>query len=674
MLQKSQVAYQQAEQLVQKIVAQENSVLTMVPSLTRLAAELTLKSDKIADVRQSLMDLSRQKLAIENAVSELQHIQGSDVSAEDSADQQNAIQGQIWELTQRLEAFRQKYQGKVPADMLEQCTGTLQLYINGLQARGDSREKSDEQLTAPMDALKARAEQLLKEATSLSKTFSDIDRTLNHKLNDSCLGQPVPDLNQQKEKAGEIRAIAIAAQRTLGKGYQEMEGQCKARLNGSTGTQRCQGASCPPTRSSAKPVKPKSLEDDNSTFNKKAFPAYVIVFLNDTIPEKPHEGLMLYKSPPVAGMIHFGDGTGGMYHYAAVGYGPFSDFASVCAVIRGHNEKSVSFPGAYYGETITCEHYAGAVVPPKHPVKPIKNKANSAQPSTSGNKPSTASQTSQSGKSPLDRPDPWNDSRIQGYIDAWLRSAKPNLDPDKYPGDWRFDEWARPIKPGITTSGPPQTRHGWDRYHELWEIRDRLPSSNFCTMGEFIQRRVSGKELSGCAVAPKLGSTPKNVPSQSTAVQRPQTSKPSQESGVPLPGHLGRLAAIPAERWLNGKPDFHRIPPKGMAVVINISKDEHARTCMPQAYHLTRVSQMYPNIISMAIVYGSAAENRQRTQEYFDRLGFKGPVALNPPGLIFSPEVESYMVIGNGLMIEHRCNELWQYLPATDSGLAQPKK
>src|SRR5207244_2141184 len=52
--------------------------------------------------------------------------------------------------------------------------------------------------------------------------------------------------------------------------------------------------------------------------------------------------------------------------------------------------------------------------------------------------------------SPLAKPDPWNDARVQGMIDEWLRTAMP---PSNNPQViMHYNEWAQPLSQSATAT------------------------------------------------------------------------------------------------------------------------------------------------------------------------------------------------------------------------------
>lgn len=124
--------------------------------------------------------------------------------------------------------------------------------------------------------------------------------------------------------------------------------------------------------------------------------------------------------------------------------------------------------------------------------------------------------------SPLARPDPWNDPRVQNLIDEWLRGATPAVAAGR-PGSWRYNEWAQILGPGITSTGPPDHPAGWSRHQSLWAVRSRFDSLNLCTLGEFIERRLAGRTLDDCAGS--RPGTPAWLPPAATTPPRPAGNK-----------------------------------------------------------------------------------------------------------------------------------------------------
>ena len=112
--------------------------------------------------------------------------------------------------------------------------------------------------------------------------------------------------------------------------------------------------------------------------------------------------------------------------------------------------------------------------------------------------------------SPLSRPDPWNDAQVRALMSEWLSTARPA---SARPGQsWRYSDWGVVLAPGAVAAGPPDHPAGWDRFHTVWSIATRLTSQNICTLSEFVTRRIDGRDLAGCPLAPVPASVPTGPP------------------------------------------------------------------------------------------------------------------------------------------------------------------
>lgn len=143
--------------------------------------------------------------------------------------------------------------------------------------------------------------------------------------------------------------------------------------------------------------------------------------------------------------------------------------------------------------------------------------------------------------SPLNRADPWNDARVQQWIDEWLRNAKPVVRAD-LPGPWRFSEWGQVLGPGSTAAGAPDHPAGWSRHQSLWAKRSQFDSLNLCTLGEYVQRRVAGRGAEGCAKAALQPSAPSWV--------RPATPPPVPAAPPPAPRRSDDVVVNPSDPQL----------------------------------------------------------------------------------------------------------------------------
>jgi hypothetical protein len=127
-------------------------------------------------------------------------------------------------------------------------------------------------------------------------------------------------------------------------------------------------------------------------------------------------------------------------------------------------------------------------------------------------------------------PAPWDDPRIQSLMAGWLETATP---PSPSPDiQMRYNEWAQPLSQAARATGHPDLPAGWTRQRYLWERRDRLASSNLCSLGEYIERSLAGRSLADCKKGVAAAASPTSV----------------------MPGLLGLLDAVPASQWLPSKP------------------------------------------------------------------------------------------------------------------------
>jgi hypothetical protein len=108
--------------------------------------------------------------------------------------------------------------------------------------------------------------------------------------------------------------------------------------------------------------------------------------------------------------------------------------------------------------------------------------------------------------------EPWADPKVQALIDEWLRSATPTVAADHPGQQWRFSEWGQALGPGSIVTGAPDHPAGWTRHQSLWAVREKFDSLNLCTLGQFIERRLKGEGVEGCARAimpvPAKGAVP----------------------------------------------------------------------------------------------------------------------------------------------------------------------
>lgn len=158
--------------------------------------------------------------------------------------------------------------------------------------------------------------------------------------------------------------------------------------------------------------------------------------------------------------------------------------------------------------------------------------------------------------SPLSRPDPWNDPQVQQLMDSWLNQAVVTSTSGI---EMRYNQWAQPLSRAARSTGNPDHPADWTRFRYLWETRTKWTSDNVCRMSEFIERSIAGKGLADCITgAPNAARPPSargaGADARGASPAPPPVAPP--RSTAPLPGLIGRLAAIPMDRWNPGRADI----------------------------------------------------------------------------------------------------------------------
>ena len=97
---------------------------------------------------------------------------------------------------------------------------------------------------------------------------------------------------------------------------------------------------------------------------------------------------------------------------------------------------------------------------------------------------------------PWDAMSTWNMPIVQGWMDEWLRQAKPVVIPGV---SFRYSDWGVPLSSAAPSAEPPEHPAGWSRYRYLWERRNHLNSWNLCSLGEYLLRRRDNRSLDSCA-------------------------------------------------------------------------------------------------------------------------------------------------------------------------------
>lgn len=92
----------------------------------------------------------------------------------------------------------------------------------------------------------------------------------------------------------------------------------------------------------------------------------------------------------------------------------------------------------------------------------------------------------------LESSDPWNNPRIQEIMDAWLSRARPPAS-EKDPS-WRYNEYGQMVGgKAFVYSRPPNDVLSLGRYRYLWNMANRLPSTNLGTLMQYIRHILLGE-------------------------------------------------------------------------------------------------------------------------------------------------------------------------------------
>ncbi|OHE18011.1 MAG: hypothetical protein A2X96_11765 [Syntrophobacterales bacterium GWC2_56_13] len=189
--------------------------------------------------------------------------------------------------------------------------------------------------------------------------------------------------------------------------------------------------------------------------------------------------------------------------------------------------------------------------PPATTSDPGKPSPHSALTSDPG-KPSTlpswiAPGAKPSEPSPLAQPDPWNNAKVQQLIDQWIAQAIP---PSNTPGVvMHYNEWLQPLSQAARSTGPPDHPADWTRYRYAWENRMRYNSINLCSLGEFLERSISGKGTADCtrsgASAPAPAKPAAPPPASPQPPRVPPPKEPQRPAEPPKPAETPKPPATP---------------------------------------------------------------------------------------------------------------------------------
>jgi len=92
---------------------------------------------------------------------------------------------------------------------------------------------------------------------------------------------------------------------------------------------------------------------------------------------------------------------------------------------------------------------------------------------------------------------PWQHTLVRRYIDEFLRRDGPAGWDDEY----KWDDYARPVRAGGRPDPPPAGVAASDRYRYLWSVR-HVESRRYGSMESFVRRRLQGESARTIAASP----------------------------------------------------------------------------------------------------------------------------------------------------------------------------
>lgn len=138
----------------------------------------------------------------------------------------------------------------------------------------------------------------------------------------------------------------------------------------------------------------------------------------------------------------------------------------------------------------------------------------------------------------MDTP-PWEHAEVQRLTDEWLSRAVAATTAEGRPV--RYNEWAQPLAPGARSTGAPEHPPDWSRHRYLWETRARWTSTNLCSLGDFLERRMEADGVADCASEGSNGTA-----STTPAPAAPEPAAPTPSRGwsaaMPVTGETARSA------------------------------------------------------------------------------------------------------------------------------------
>ncbi len=137
---------------------------------------------------------------------------------------------------------------------------------------------------------------------------------------------------------------------------------------------------------------------------------------------------------------------------------------------------------------------------------------------------------------------PWERADVQRMTDEWLSQAVAGL--TREGREVRYNEWAQPLAPGARSTGAPERPAGWSRHRYLWETRARWTSTNLCSLGDYLERRMNGEGAESCTASAQAATEPQSQ-SEPPPAASPQSGR-GWQAPMPVAGETTRAEVSPA--------------------------------------------------------------------------------------------------------------------------------
>lgn len=464
-LERAAALVEESKALATRIDTGLNELQAQLPTTGRVDAARAIVEEwrKAKDsLRDAIDDLARDPILQIDPVA-------NSVETQHALDQ--FIDDRITDLSQRLDAFRGRH---TSAPALADRAQRLQFHINTIETLKQSVPQDLQELrTWPLKGLAERATRL---RASVVDVIGEMDGVVDEfrRRESACANQ---DLSKEIDRADTVMTLAALAVQQLGRQYEKARAACAVRVASSP------SASPATTASASKPIVPGAYLYHRSLYHGAA---------DNSIFAEP---FMLGRNAKGELMLNPNDPGSTLRDQGWEVSGPYGDTASLCAVVRGLGLESVSYRSDLSGPTIECGKDGPTAAPraasnggaPR--TVPSWAGTPAAPPAPTGGPPPVTPPVD-----PLQRPDPWNDAQVKALMTDWLARAVPL---EGTPGNpMHYNEWAQPLSAAARSTAPPD--HSGTKEQYLWERRTKLTSTELCTLGEFVERRLKNESLASC--------------------------------------------------------------------------------------------------------------------------------------------------------------------------------